>query len=192
MKKIYLAGPEVFLPNAREISDMKKDLCSDYGFEGVSPLDKDLSSDGKTRYQFGVYIYLGNVRLMDKCDMTIANMTPFHGPSCDIGTGYEMGYFRGKGLPVYAYSNLAEDIAQRQHDAYEYVPDDGPIYPYRETTYQTGLQDYGMSENLMLEGAVLDTNGNKVFLPKTTDDANRYTRLDVFEDLLKHMQTTID
>ena len=32
--KIYLAGPEVFLPDAVQIGQAKKRLCAAYGFEG--------------------------------------------------------------------------------------------------------------------------------------------------------------
>src|SRR5258708_1028231 len=35
----YLAGPEVFLPDAAEIGRRKKELCRRHGFEGLYPLD---------------------------------------------------------------------------------------------------------------------------------------------------------
>jgi len=34
LKKVYLAGPEVFLPDAIDIATRKKRLCLEYGFEG--------------------------------------------------------------------------------------------------------------------------------------------------------------
>lgn len=37
--RIYLAGPEVFFPNALEQGAEKKRLCCEHGFEGVYPLD---------------------------------------------------------------------------------------------------------------------------------------------------------
>ncbi|HJW77212.1 MAG TPA: nucleoside 2-deoxyribosyltransferase, partial [Beijerinckiaceae bacterium] len=37
--KLYLAGPEVFLPEAIEIGRIKKDLCARYGIEGLYPFD---------------------------------------------------------------------------------------------------------------------------------------------------------
>ena len=42
MKRIYLAGPEVFLPDAEQIGDAKKKLCMAYGYEGIFPLDNVL------------------------------------------------------------------------------------------------------------------------------------------------------
>ncbi|WP_198596848.1 nucleoside 2-deoxyribosyltransferase, partial [Vibrio sp. 10N.261.52.A1] len=42
MKRIYLAGPEVFLTDAVSIGDQKKKICEAYGFEGIFPLDNIL------------------------------------------------------------------------------------------------------------------------------------------------------
>ncbi|MDR9459781.1 MAG: hypothetical protein RI591_06525, partial [Dehalococcoidia bacterium] len=33
-KRVYLAGPDVFFPNAIEIGNAKKRICAQYGFEG--------------------------------------------------------------------------------------------------------------------------------------------------------------
>jgi nucleoside 2-deoxyribosyltransferase len=43
--RIYLAGPEVFLPNANDIGAAKAALCAEAGFEGVFPLDTGLDLD---------------------------------------------------------------------------------------------------------------------------------------------------
>ena len=37
--KIYLAGPDVFLPEAEAMAAAKKQLCAAHGFEGVFPTD---------------------------------------------------------------------------------------------------------------------------------------------------------
>ena len=44
--KIYLAGPDVFLPDAVEIGRRKAELCARYGVIGLFPLDNavDLSA----------------------------------------------------------------------------------------------------------------------------------------------------
>ena len=47
MKKIYLAGPDVFLPNAKEHGEVLKDRCLEYGFKGLFPLDNEVSADSK-------------------------------------------------------------------------------------------------------------------------------------------------
>jgi nucleoside 2-deoxyribosyltransferase len=35
----------------------------------------------------------------------IVNLTPFLGPSADVGSAYEMGFMRTLGRPIFAYSN---------------------------------------------------------------------------------------
>lgn len=47
-RKIYLAGPEVFLPNAAEALSHKKKLCSDFSFVGLSPFDSAVHANADT------------------------------------------------------------------------------------------------------------------------------------------------
>ena len=44
--KIYLAGPDVFLPDAVDIGRRKADICARHGLTGLYPLDNvvDLSA----------------------------------------------------------------------------------------------------------------------------------------------------
>ena len=44
--RIYLAGPEVFLPDSLDIGAKKVALCAAHGFEGVFPLDASLDLTG--------------------------------------------------------------------------------------------------------------------------------------------------
>ena len=39
MKKIYIAGPDVFKQNSQEIAKKYKQICKDNNFEGLYPLD---------------------------------------------------------------------------------------------------------------------------------------------------------
>jgi nucleoside 2-deoxyribosyltransferase len=39
MTSVYLAGPDVFLPDAFEIGRRKIDLCMRHGLSGLYPLD---------------------------------------------------------------------------------------------------------------------------------------------------------
>src|SRR5258707_232545 len=87
--KIYLAGPDVFLPDAIEIGRRKAAICARHGLRGLYPLDNavDLSAADAS-----LAIFKGNEAMMDAADAIIANLTPFRGPSADAGTVYELGY----------------------------------------------------------------------------------------------------
>jgi nucleoside 2-deoxyribosyltransferase len=83
---VYLAGPDVFLKNAKEIGEQKKRLCKKYGFEGVFPLDAEINVKGKSPREIGLCISSLNEFLIRSSDLVIANITPLRGPSADVGT----------------------------------------------------------------------------------------------------------
>ncbi len=101
--RIYLAGPEVFFPNAKEQGAEKKRLCAEFGFEGVYPLDNVI--DGAERHspqELARLISHGNEQLMRSCDLLIANCTPFRSVSMDVGTAFEIGFMQALGGPCSA------------------------------------------------------------------------------------------
>lgn len=143
--KIYLAGPEVFLPDAQEIGAAKKAICAEYGLEGLFPLDGGLDLSGLTQRQSGLAIYEANIALIEAAAGCIANVTPFRGPSLDAGTAYEIGHMRGLGKPVYAYSNDARPFAARTRHFCGVSGErdnDGIL-----------IEDFGLTDNLMIDGA---------------------------------------
>jgi nucleoside 2-deoxyribosyltransferase len=175
MRSVYLAGPEVFLANAREIGARKKALCAAHGLNGLYPLDNAMDGAGRSRLDMAQAIYAGNVALMDRADLIIANLTPFRGPSMDPGTAFEIGYCAARGLPLFGYSNVAGTIADRV-----------PVAARRGAVLldRDGLEieDFGLSENLMIEvpmraSGALETGA-------ASPDA-LYTDLTLFEAVLK-------
>jgi len=106
MKKIYLAGPEVFSPNAVELGEQKVLLCKQYGFKGLWPLDNEIDfGDDPPNMAHAIQIYHGNVDMMQECDFCIANISPFRGPNVDDGTAFEIGFLTALTKPILAYSN---------------------------------------------------------------------------------------
>src|SRR3954463_14495620 len=99
--KIYLAGPDVFLPDAVEIGRRKAAVCAAHGLTGLYPLDNsiDLAAPASSRQ-----IFCGNEAMMDQADAIIANPPPFRGAGPDPGTVYELGYMAGRRKFCRAYS----------------------------------------------------------------------------------------
>ena len=64
--------------------------------------------------------------IVEECDIVIANLTPFRGPSADAGTLVELGWFLGRGKPVFGYSNTALPFAERSRRHLEAVADPLP------------------------------------------------------------------
>ena len=114
--KIYLAGPDVFLPDALEIGRRKAAICARHGASGLYPLDNTVDLEAGDA---SLTIFKGNEAMMDAADAIIANLTPFRGPSADAGTVYELGYMAGRGKRCLAYSNDPSPYQERVRRLYD-------------------------------------------------------------------------
>src|SRR5580704_19355059 len=108
--KVYLAGPDVFLPDAIDIGRRNVDLCKQHGLIGLYPLDNTVDPAAK---HASLTIFRGNENMMIAADAIIANLTPFRGPGADAGTVYELGYMAGHGKLCLGYSNDPSVYADR-------------------------------------------------------------------------------
>ena len=157
LPRIYLAGPEVFLPNAPEVGRDKVRLALTAGFDGVFPLDPSLEIKGLPKLEQARRISLANEALMRSCDLLIANLTPFRGVSMDAGTAFEVGFMRALGRPVLGYSNAITDYRSRAEAlrtrGFLAGDADGPAIE---------IEDFDLAENLMIEIAILESGGSVV------------------------------
>jgi len=149
--RIYLAGPEVFHPRARELGLEKVRICRAAGLEGVFPLDAELELSGLALDEQARRIALANEGLMRSCDAAIANLTPFRGVSMDSGTAYEVGFMRALGRPIFGYSNVTQDLAARSRHFRK-----RDALPYDVDRPSFAVEDFGLAENLMIGVAVLE------------------------------------
>ncbi|WP_295558203.1 nucleoside 2-deoxyribosyltransferase [uncultured Hyphomicrobium sp.] len=156
--RVYLAGPEVFFPNAAAQGEEKKRLCAELGFEGVYPLDNVIGDAASLkRADVARAISHGNERLMRSCDLVVANCTPFRGPSMDVGTAFEIGFMRALGKPTFGYSNVAGDYAARV----KATPATARA-AWDSETRGADIEDFGLAENLMIAVAVMEAGGTFV------------------------------
>ena len=189
-KRVYLAGPEVFLPNPLEIGAAKRAICAKHGLEGVFPLDNEIDLTGLSPQEAGLKIYRANRTCMDGCDLVIANMTPFRGPSMDVGTAFEMGYMRGLGRPVFGYSNVETRFFERTAAFYggRLEPREGDGSPSDPLGHQ--VEQFGLVDNLMLDGAVDDAG--VAVITRTVPEEARYTNLSAFEACVELAARNLD
>lgn len=179
-KKIYLAGPEVFLANAREILDRKADLARAAGFVPISPGDLDIPR-ADTKKGFGFAISAVDERMMLEADAILANLTPFRGIAADTGTTFELGFMRALGKSVFAYTNVAANHYRRVVAHYHgevSKADDGHL----RGPDGLSVEDFDMIDNLMLHGGV-ERRGGTVVVGHAAPDA-LYTDLTAFEACL--------
>jgi nucleoside 2-deoxyribosyltransferase len=183
--KVYLAGPDVFLPNARELTACKQRICREHGLEALSPVDVETTPALRRGPGRGWSISRRNEHLMRDCDVLIANMTPFRGPSLDVGTAFEMGFMRGLDRPVLGYTNEATDFLQR---TLEWLGTRWSKLPDGRLTDADGMliECYRLAENLMIEGAVR-SSGAKV-VRRRVAAAARWSDLAGFVACVKRAQ----
>lgn len=168
----YLAGPDVFLPGAPAHAARKVAICARFGIEGRPPLNEEaVRLPGMTDEDFAHSIFRKDVRMMSGCDVVIANLTPFRGPSADAGTLVELGWFLGQGKKIFAYSNSARSYAERCKVQAAAIAD--PM----EGLMVEGL---GMPDNLMIPGAVLQQGGIPMVIPEDGQD-RAFDSLEIFE-----------
>jgi nucleoside 2-deoxyribosyltransferase len=178
---IYLAGPDVFLPNAVGFAATKKAACAAHGFFGVFPLDAELTFPAAmSARERGCAISAANESLMRGCDLLIANCTPFRGISMDVGTAFEVGFMRALGRPVLGYANTGFSYAERAA-AYrrfnQRAPGDGDVDA-------TEIERFDMTENLMIEAAIV-SSGSQLFCTTVSDTDQRLTDLAGFHLCLR-------
>lgn len=183
--RAYLAGPDVFLPNAVEIGARKKDICAAHGIEGRFPLDNEIDGRWLRPQKLGYCISSANEAMMSGCDLIIANMTPFRGPSCDVGTAFEMGFARARGIPVFAYTNAAESFFDRTKKSLGATIYMGPDGLLRDVDGMS-LENFQLQDNLMLDGAVVASGAGPIIARADVDATDRYSALTAFEACVRH------
>ena len=150
--RVYLAGPEVFLPDARAVGAEKCRLAAEAGLEGAFPLDTQLNLDRLPPPEQARRISEANEGLMRSCDALVANLTPFRGVSMDSGTAFEVGFMQALGRPLAGYSNVTLDYGERARAfrARGATPMDGDRADLE-------IEEFGLAENLMIEVAILSS-----------------------------------
>lgn len=133
--KLYLAGFDVFRPDAVAQGERLKALCAGFGHEGLFPLDNHLPA-GLTGPAAARWICAANLALIHRADALLANLNDFRGHEPDSGTAFEVGYAAALGKPVWAY-----------------LDDDRPLIGQIGAAVDGqgfAVEDFGLPRNLML------------------------------------------
>ena len=152
MKKIYIAGFDVFKPNSIKIGEDYKSTCKEFGFEGLYPLDNQIDEDWSKEVA-REFIYKKNIELIEMCDIVVANANPFRGDELDSGTAFEIGYALALKKKVVIYmddtrSYLQKSTCKAKKDAL--IDKDGMF-----------IEDFNFSLNLMFSACSIIEGGFK-------------------------------
>jgi len=138
--RIYLAGPDVFRPDAAAWAEQARQMCATCAHRALIPLD------GVETTAAG--IYHANIELIRSADAVLANLNPFRGCEPDSGTCVEVGFALALGKPVVGYVAEAETTTQRVARFFG-----GPLeIRAGRPVDRSGLlvEDFGLPLNLML------------------------------------------
>lgn len=127
MKKVYLASPVCFKKNAIQQYGYMSSYLLDLGFLALVPIDNECAD--------ALEIKKANCQMIITCDYVLADITPFRGVSCDVGTAYEIGMAESLGKEVILYSSDRRAYKDR-------VEEDGMI-----------IENFNLCENLMIQGS---------------------------------------
>lgn len=179
-KKVYLAGPEVFLSNAREMLDRKAALAREAGFIPLSPGDLEIPPTN-TKQERAAAISAIDEQMMFDADAIIANLTPFRGIGADTGTTFELGFMCGLGKHVFAYTNVVREHGERVADYYR-----GAVAADAEGHLRgadgLAVEDFGLIDNLMLHSGIA-RRGGVVIVGDAPPDA-LYTDVEAYKACL--------
>jgi len=148
MKTIYLAGPDVFEPDPFAAGETLKQLCTEYGFEGLFPLDNAIE-DFDHPHKTAEAIRQANIDLIRRADIVMANLNPFRGFEPDSGTVYEVGFAEALGKPVFAYAADRRHMPERLRAHQQLAPD---ALQCREGK---SIESFALSHNLMFAHTVV-------------------------------------
>ena len=144
--EIYLAGPEVFLPDPLARAAEMKATCARLGAVGWFPMDNQIDVAHADPATMAANICAADEALVARCDALVANMDKFRGPSMDAGTCYEMGLAKGLGKFVVGWT--ADQRPWR-----EAVGRFSPLVPdgrwFRDAQGML-CADFGLFDNLMM------------------------------------------
>ena len=104
--KIYCAGFDVFKITAKEVAKKQRMLCQNLGFEALIPIDNECENSQE--------IFKNNLRMINSCDIIVANLNNFKGKDMDSGTAFEIGYAYSLNKPIFGYINDIRDIITKE------------------------------------------------------------------------------
>lgn len=152
---VYLAGPDVFFPDAPSIGTRLKDVFSARGFCALFPLDDlPVPADFADPKAFALAIGDACEAMMRRADIIVANIQPWRGPEADDGTSYEIGFMAALEKPIVLYTNDPRPLARRLiDDVYGgEIYDDGIVLRGKRDGMMIEAFD-GFADNLMLVNA---------------------------------------
>jgi len=162
MVKVYFAGPDVFYKDSDQIAENKKAALQAREITGIYPSDNKIENFSFSK-ETAAKIFQCNIDLMDECDVILANMTPWRGPSMDAGTISEIVYGATKGKLVIGYYEgdvpLYTERVVSHYKGKVSRNENGSITALEDNT---SIENFEQKDNLMIPGFI-KMSGGKIY-----------------------------
>lgn len=141
---IFLSGIERYEQNAKKVLDKMKQICNDYGFDAVSPLDQAAevgTIEVSNAYMWAANVFDNNQQHVRNCDVVVANLNNFRGYEISNDVAFEcgMGYQLSKKL--YGYMDDISPLISK-------IPHLGENAEYRDQS-GSNVENFNYPANLM-------------------------------------------
>jgi nucleoside 2-deoxyribosyltransferase len=150
IETVFLAGPDLWYPEAAELLAHKLAVCEAAGFVGVTGRASELVETEPSE-AMAREIYAGILERLRAADAVVVNLTPWRGPGADPGTAFEAGFAAALGKPVFAYLNVATeeeaDYRDRIVGLLGAAPDEAGVWRDADGCE---VEDFALPETLML------------------------------------------
>jgi len=153
MKKIYLAGPEVFRKDAIKFGKKLVKKCERYDLKGLYPLDNEIKGN-YSKKELSRIIFSENVKMIEKADYVIANLNSFRGYEPDSGTAWEIGYAYALGKKIYGYINNPDMSYLDRFNSNDINSLEGDLEGLFEDSNSMLIEDFDNPVNLMIAESV--------------------------------------
>lgn len=180
IETLYLAGPEVWFPDAGAHLARCAALCAEAGFRLLTA-DPAALKETEPGEVMAREIYAERVSRLRRADAAIVNLTPWRGPGADPGAAFEAGFLAGLAKPVLGWMNVpAEEHADYlgRVDAWMGArPDETGVWRDGDGC---AIEDMGLPETVMLWA-----EARRLFVVETDDLIGDLTGLKLCLDALK-------
>ncbi len=156
--KVYIAGPECFMPNSQQLARDAVALCDRMGFEGwspVLPVEGAPAVCGDTPQQRAASICKKNMWLIENCDLIIANCNNWRGEEPDGGTCFELGYGYMLGKKLYCFLDDIRPCVDK-YKGKKIMCDDGVYRDEQNRFFESGPLNLMLSAPATVVGGALE------------------------------------
>jgi nucleoside 2-deoxyribosyltransferase len=150
IETVFLAGPDLWFPDASELIAAKREMCEGAGLVALTGHDGPLVETEPTE-AMARELYAEALSRLRSADAVIANLSPWRGAGCDPGTAFEAGFAAALGKPVFGYLNLTHEDEADYRGRVEALIGAAPDEHGRwRDPDGCEIEDFGLPENLML------------------------------------------